>query len=57
MDIVESIAYLTTPLGVKIQVLNEEQNDWDEVATNQAYNQYIAEHPEELPAKKLFGIF
>lgn len=57
MDIVEHIAYLTTPKGVKIQVLNEEQTDWDEVATKAAFDQYIAEHPEEVPAKKFLGYF
>ncbi len=57
MEIIESIAYLTTPNGTKIQVLNAEQNDWDEQATKVAYDEYVALHPEELIRKKIFGIF
>lgn len=36
--IVESIAYLTTPEGVKVQVLNEDGTDWDEQKTKEAYD-------------------
>jgi hypothetical protein len=41
MKVIESIAYLTTPEGVKVQVLNEYGTDWDEAATYEAYNNLI----------------
>jgi hypothetical protein len=41
MEIIESIAYLTTPEGVKVQVLNEDGTDWNEAATYEAYTNLI----------------
>ena len=47
MEIIESIAYLTTPpteenpKGVKVQVLNEDGTDWNEAATYEAYTNLI----------------
>ncbi len=39
MEVAEHIAYLTTPEGVKVQVLNEDGTDWDDQATKELYNQ------------------
>ena len=40
-DIVESIAYLTSPDGRKFQVLNSDKTDWDEEATVALYKKEL----------------
>lgn len=48
MEFNESIAYVQHPDGTKIQVLNEAGDDWDEVATQAAYNDYVNGIPPTL---------